>query len=157
MDYYQNGFRHAGAFLMYTVPIALMMLSSTKDYWTDPVLAAGAEAARKNHLEWLAAMPLKKGLSPLSLADPDNEQWFFDMMTHADYDEFWKRQTLIPSIRGVKVPTLNVAGWWDQEDFYGPQKIYEKLEAHDRDHRKKMTRLDWGRGPEWTHGGRSYA
>ena len=20
----------------------------------------------------------------------------------------------------VKVPTLNVAGWWDQEDFYGP-------------------------------------
>ena len=25
------------------------------------------------------------------------------------------------------VPTLNVAGWWDQEDFYGPLTIYEAL------------------------------
>ena len=29
------------------------------------------------------------------------------------------------------MPTLNVAGWWDQEDFYGPLKIYETLEKHD--------------------------
>ena len=33
-----------------------------------------------------------------------------------------------------KVPTLNVAGWWDQEDFYGPLKIYETLEKHDTNH-----------------------
>ncbi len=31
----------------------------------------------------------------------------------------------------VTVPTLNVAGWFDQEDFYGPLKIYELLEKHD--------------------------
>ena len=31
----------------------------------------------------------------------------------------------------MTVPTLNVAGWWDQEDFYGPIKIYELLEKHD--------------------------
>ena len=31
----------------------------------------------------------------------------------------------------MTVPTLNVAGWWDQEDFYGPLKIYETLEKHD--------------------------
>ena len=37
---------------------------------------------------------------------------------------------LVPH-RGVTVPTLNVAGWWDQEDFYGPLKIYETLEPHD--------------------------
>ncbi len=29
------------------------------------------------------------------------------------------------------MPTLNVAGWWDQEDFYGPLRIYEALERHD--------------------------
>ncbi len=28
----------------------------------------------------------------------------------------------------MKVPTLNVAGWWDQRDFYGPLRIYEALE-----------------------------
>ena len=26
---------------------------------------------------------------------------------------------------------MSVAGWWDQEDFYGPMKIYELLEQHD--------------------------
>ena len=31
------------------------------------------------------------------------------------------------------MPTLNVAGWWDQEDFYGPLRIYEALERHDTD------------------------
>ncbi|MEZ5364003.1 MAG: CocE/NonD family hydrolase [Bryobacterales bacterium] len=55
-----------------------------------------------------------------------------DYVEHPDYDEFWKRQTLIPHIRSVKVPTLNVAGWWDQEDFYGPIRIYEALEAFDK-------------------------
>ena len=43
-----------------------------------------------------------------------------DYVAHPDYDEFWKRQTMVPHLTSVKVPTLNVAGWWDQEDFYGP-------------------------------------
>ncbi len=54
-----------------------------------------------------------------------------DFVAHPDYDEFWKRQTMIPHIRSVKVPTLSVAGWWDQEDFYGPIRIYDALEQHD--------------------------
>ena len=48
--------------------------------------------------------------------------------THPDYDAFWQKQTMIPHIRTVTVPTLNVAGWWDQEDFSGPVRIYETLE-----------------------------
>ena len=31
----------------------------------------------------------------------------------------------------VKVPALHVAGWWDQEDFFGPMSIYELLEKKD--------------------------
>jgi hypothetical protein len=70
-----------------------------------------------------------------------------DFVAHPDYDEFWKRQTLIPHIREVKVPTLNVAGWWDQEDFYGPLRIYEALERHDMKHLNYLVV-----GP-WNHGG----
>jgi len=44
---------------------------------------------------------------------------------HPDYDAFWKRQGFAPWLNKVTVPMLNVAGWWDQEDFYGPIKIYE--------------------------------
>jgi len=70
-----------------------------------------------------------------------------DFVEHPDYDEFWKRQTLIPHIRDVKVPTLNVAGWWDQEDFYGPLAIYDALERHDAKHFNYLVV-----GP-WKHGG----
>ena len=70
-----------------------------------------------------------------------------DYVAHPDYDEFWKRQTMIPQIQAVKVPMLNVAGWWDQEDFYGPLRIYEALERHDT---KGINQLVVG---PWNHGG----
>jgi len=51
-----------------------------------------------------------------------------------------------------------------EEDFWavpGAQRATEEYEAgrkqHDPEHRKKMTRRDWGRGPEWTRGGPTYA
>ncbi|HXG88857.1 MAG TPA: CocE/NonD family hydrolase [Vicinamibacterales bacterium] len=70
-----------------------------------------------------------------------------DFVAHPDYDEFWKRQTMIPHLTGVKVPTLNVAGWWDQEDFYGPLRIYEALERYDTQNLNYLVV-----GP-WRHGG----
>jgi uncharacterized protein len=70
-----------------------------------------------------------------------------DYVTHPDYDEFWKRQTMIPYLTSVKVPTLNVAGWWDQEDFYGPIRIYDELERHDTQGLNYLVV-----GP-WRHGG----
>ena len=70
-----------------------------------------------------------------------------DFVAHPDYDEFWKRQTMVPHLRDVKVPTLNVAGWWDQEDFYGPVRIYEALEQHDN------TGMNYLVVGPWNHGG----
>ena len=70
-----------------------------------------------------------------------------DYVAHPDYDEFWKRQTMIPSIRSAKVPTLNVAGWWDQEDFYGP--VADLRRAGEVRHAKHQ--LSGGR--PWNHGG----
>ena len=70
-----------------------------------------------------------------------------DYVAHPDYDEFWQRQTLIPHIRSVTVPTLNVAGWWDQEDFYGPIRIYDALEQYDTE------RLNYLVVGPWNHGG----
>jgi putative CocE/NonD family hydrolase len=70
-----------------------------------------------------------------------------DFVAHPDYDAFWKRQTMVPHLTDVKVPTLNVAGWWDQEDFFGPLRIYEALERHDTKGRNYLVV-----GP-WNHGG----
>ncbi len=70
-----------------------------------------------------------------------------DFVEHPDYDAFWKRQTMVPHLREVRVPTLNVAGWWDQEDFYGPLAIYEALEKQDP---RNLNFLVVG---PWNHGG----
>ena len=70
-----------------------------------------------------------------------------DFVNHPNYDAFWKRQGFAPWLNRVTVPILNVAGWWDQEDFYGPIKIYELLERHDSKNQNFLVV-----GP-WNHGG----
>src|SRR5215213_677398 len=74
-----------------------------------------------------------------------------DYVAHPDYDEFWKRQTMIPYLTSVKVPTLSVAGWWDQEDFYGPVRIYDELEKHDTQGINYLVVGPWRHGG-WSNG-----
>jgi len=66
---------------------------------------------------------------------------------HPNYDSFWKTQSLEPRLKRPKVPTLNVVGWYDQEDFRGPLRIYELLEKQDKDGNNFLVV-----GP-WNHGG----
>ncbi|MEO5509994.1 MAG: CocE/NonD family hydrolase [Longimicrobiales bacterium] len=70
-----------------------------------------------------------------------------DYVAHPDWDEFWQRQTIVRYLTEPTVPTLNVAGFWDQEDFYGPIAIYDTLEKRDT---KNMNFLVVG---PWNHGG----
>jgi hypothetical protein len=71
-----------------------------------------------------------------------------NFVAHPNYDEFWQKQAFPRYINGSpKVPNLNVAGWWDQEDFYGPVKVYELFEKSDPQHLNYMVA-----GP-WNHGG----
>lgn len=70
-----------------------------------------------------------------------------DFVAHPNYDSFWKQQAMAFILTRPRVPNLNVAGWWDQEDFYGPVKIYEILEKNDPDHLNYLVA-----GP-WNHGG----
>jgi putative CocE/NonD family hydrolase len=74
-----------------------------------------------------------------------------DFVAHPDYDAFWQRQTIVRYLNAhtkpLAVATLNVAGWWDQEDFRGPFAIYQALERLDRDGRNHLVV-----GP-WNHGG----
>jgi uncharacterized protein len=135
-----DDFHHNGAFrLSYGLEYAYMMESSKE--MTDVRQLIN----RFDSYEWYLE------LGPLSNA---NEKYFKgrlpswnDFVNHPDYDAFWKRQGFEPWLTRVTVPTLNVAGWWDQEDFYGPIKIYELLERHDK---KKQNFLVVG---PWNHGG----
>jgi putative CocE/NonD family hydrolase len=71
-----------------------------------------------------------------------------DFVAHPNYDAFWKRQAITSYLHDtLTVPTLLVGGWYDQEDFYGPQRIYAALARHDPHHLAYLVL-----GP-WNHGG----
>src|SRR5262249_35794536 len=46
---------------------------------------------------------------------------------------------------------LNVAGWWDQEDFYGPVQIYNAFEKLDTSHKNFLVVGPWNHGG-WSRG-----
>lgn len=68
------------------------------------------------------------------------------MIEHPDYDDFWKRQRWTEKLGRTAVPTLHVAGFWDQEDPLGTWKIYEKMEANDPDHLNMIVAGPWAHG-----------
>ncbi|HLX92216.1 MAG TPA: CocE/NonD family hydrolase [Puia sp.] len=87
-----------------------------------------------------------------------NKKYFFgkmptwnDFTKHPNYDEFWKKQSTPYRLDTPRVYIMNVAGWWDQEDFYGPQKAYEKWEQKDVRHRNYIVIGPWNHGG-WAHG-----
>jgi putative CocE/NonD family hydrolase len=70
-----------------------------------------------------------------------------EYMEHGDYDEYWKRQEVLQHLNNIRHPILNVAGWFDAEDFYGPMSIYYTIEKKNPENKSTIVV-----GP-WLHGG----
>ncbi|GJG86192.1 glutaryl-7-ACA acylase [Gemmatimonadetes bacterium T265] len=70
-----------------------------------------------------------------------------EMVAHPDYDAFWQRSAWTRRLRGSTVPNLNVAGFWDQEDPWGPWQVFRRAAQHDPGHTNFIVA-----GP-WYHGG----
>jgi putative CocE/NonD family hydrolase len=133
-----DDFHHNGAFrLSYGFEYVTMMETSKENF--------SFQFDRKDTFEWYLRLGALKNA---------NDKYFHgkmptwnDFVAHPNYDDFWKKQAFDPYLTRVTVPTLNVAGWWDQEDFYGPLRIYEQLEKHDSKNQNFLVV-----GP-WNHGG----
>jgi len=70
-----------------------------------------------------------------------------EYLEHGDYDEYWKRRSVLPHLNNITHPVLTVAGWFDAEDFYGPMSIYKTIEENTPANRSTLIV-----GP-WRHGG----
>jgi putative CocE/NonD family hydrolase len=92
--------------------------------------------------------PSQQDSKPFDFGTPDGYRFFSEMgpltnanrlylkdsvptwnefMAHAVYDDYWKAQNMVPFIKDLTFPVLNVAGWFDAEDFYGPMSVYHQI------------------------------
>jgi putative CocE/NonD family hydrolase len=137
-----DDFHHNGAFrLSYGFEYAAMM-ETGKD-------VKQFEFDQYDTYEWFL------DLGPLANA---NARWLHgkiptwnDFAGHPNYDLFWRKQAVSLFLNKPKVPTLNVAGWWDQEDYYGPLKIYNTWEKDDVSGFNTIVIGPWNHGG-WSRG-----
>lgn len=67
-------------------------------------------------------------------------------LEHPAYDAVWSSRGVEHDLNTVAVPTLSVGGYYDQEDMYGPQEEYTKLEPHDTHHENFLVLGPWRHG-----------
>ncbi len=135
-----DDFHHNGAFrLSYGFEYAAMM-ESAKDANTDFAFD------RADTYQWYLKLGVLSNVNERYLKG--KIPTWNDFVAHPNYDQFWQKLAFWPYIKAATtVPNLNVAGWWDQEDFYGPVKVYDLFEKYDA---KKLNHLVIG---PWNHGG----
>ncbi|HEU4981079.1 MAG TPA: CocE/NonD family hydrolase [Acidobacteriaceae bacterium] len=69
-------------------------------------------------------------------------------LTNPAYDAYWQARAVQPHLTQVTVPTLEVGGYWDQEDMWGPQEQFAVLKPHDTKHEVFMVLGPWDHG-QW--------
>jgi len=86
---------------------------------------------RERSADWAGALRARPGLSPLAVA-PNFEGYIFDMLTHADYDDYWRQGDLNWSEHYADtsdIPMLQISGWYDSytagaiNNFAGLSKV----------------------------------
>jgi putative CocE/NonD family hydrolase len=105
---------------------------------------------RHQVVEYVQALPLRPGSSPLRLA-PDYEQWLIEAMSHGDYDDFWKNSGIDIVSRHAQykdVPVYHVSGWYDSWGLQVANLNYPTLKRTKRSPQRLIM------GP-WTHGGQT--
>jgi putative CocE/NonD family hydrolase len=132
-----DDFHHNGAFrLSYAYEYAILLESAKTN--------VSVKLDRYDSYEWYLKLGALSNVRKLPAGDLPTWK---DYVAHPNYDAFWQRQAVRPYLARVTVPIMHVAGWWDQEDFYGPLTIYGELEKHDSGGQNFFVA-----GP-WNHGG----
>ena len=131
-DFFHNGaFREAYGFdyiqqmEAQKTDVRVAAKQDTYDFFLQHINFAGAAAATK--------------MSNLPTANA--------FLNQPAYTKFWRDMAVEYHLTKVEVPTLEVGGFWDQEDMWGTQAEYAALKPHDSRHEVFLAL-----GP-WNHGG----
>lgn len=71
-----------------------------------------------------------------------------ELVEHDTYDDFWKARNLAPHLKDIRPAVMNVGGWFDSEDLYGPLRIYEATEKQSPEAFNTLVMGPWAHG-DW--------
>jgi len=116
-NYYHSSMRHNGALEQRFFIYALRMAATSREAEADPALKTALQQVLMEKVpEMVRQFPLKAGTTLLRRL-PSYERWALDVLTHADYDDYWKGfRGYTPSEyydEHADVPTLYWGGWYD--------------------------------------------
>lgn len=77
----------------------------------------------------------------------DSMVFWNQMMSHPDYDDFWKSRNPLPHLTNIKPAVMTVGGLFDAEDCWGAWHTYEAIEKQNPP--SVSNRLMMG---PWSHG-----
>lgn len=146
-NYYHCSMRQNGALELRFLIYALRMATTSQEALANAGLRSAITDAYAKAGEWLKRTPYKAGTSVLRLL-PTYEQWVLDILTHGDYDDYWRQRGYAISDyyeEHADVPTLYLGGWYDS---YARATCENFIALRQRKQSPQMLLM----GP-WTHGG----
>jgi uncharacterized protein len=121
-DFHHNGAYTQGYFLTFPVFGIQHDKPTTDNWWLPGLIQANTKDGYQFNLD----------LGPLKNFDKYYKDNFFwqEHEEHPNYDEFWKKRSIVPHLKNVKHAVMTVGGWFDAEDLYGPLTVYKTLEKN---------------------------
>ena len=111
--------------------------------------------------------PAEERTEPFSFGTPDGYRFFLELgpvsnvdelyfhgevptwtefVEHGTYDEYWQSKNVLKDLVDVTHPVLNVVGWFDAEDLYGPLGIYYAIERSTPENKSTLVAGPWRHG-----------
>ncbi len=142
-DFFFDDFHHNGAFIenyLLTFPVfGLQHDKPTAEHWWVPQMIQPKTV--DGYQFYYELGPLKN----VQQYYADNFFWQ-EITQHPNYDEFWRKRSILPHLQHVKHAVMTVGGWFDAEDLYGPLNIYKSLEKNNKGSYNTLVMGPFGHG-----------
>jgi len=150
-DGHESSVRHGGALELRFLAWAFWhsAYNTQAALTAPPHVTPGLNLGAPRFSDWLERLPIRPGQTQLALVPP-YEKWALEILTRADYDDYWKHPSVNPRLhwdRFPDMPILLVGGWYDSYT----RATFQNFVGLGAGGRRPVRALV---GP-WTHGGKT--